>query len=107
MTNIIEDLSLLTSIDTYNLNKLRDTIISVISHSVVEGIKNKDKIIEIDTGIGILRILNETDVIKYKFIPSNKLEKIIKKSYEGKSDLIKRADENVGRRILNAYEELL
>lgn len=104
--NLLTDLSTLSGIKEYNLVKLQSLIIDIISHTVVEGLKNKDKVIEIDIGIGTLYIINNEGTIQYKFIPNAKLERTIIKAYNGEDILLNKLEEEITNRILKSYEEL-
>lgn len=104
--NLLTDLSTLSGIKEYNLVKLQSLIIDIISHTVVEGLKNKDKVIEIDIGIGTLYIINNEGIIQYKFIPNAKLERTIIKAYNGEDILLNKLEEEITNRILKSYEEL-
>ena len=65
--------------------------------------KNKS----IDIGIGNLVLNIDNDELKYKFIPSNKLENNIKYTLDnGHCPLIDKAEESLQTKILGVYKEL-
>lgn len=107
MTNLINDLSTLSSVATYNLNSLCKLSETIISHSVAESLANKEDYATVDIGIGTLFIKRVEDEIRYKFVPSDRLDKVVTNTYKnGKSDLEKTVDEVLGRRIMNTYKDL-
>lgn len=106
MYNLIEDLSCITNIKKYNLDMLIDNIQSLISHSIVESVLNKEKIVQLDIGIGYLYISNESNIIKYKFIPSKKLEDIVLNSYQNNDRLEIKIEKSLNSRISKSYKEL-
>lgn len=71
------DLAILTSIPQDTLDKLTEKSIWCIGHDFYESILGNQNISEIDIGIGKLIISDEEDSIKYKFIPSDNLEKTL------------------------------
>jgi hypothetical protein len=80
---------------------------SVICHSVLESIKNREEFAEIDIGIGTLYIKDTGDEVKYKFVPSDHLSSVVDSTIRlKKSPLSLRVDEVLGRRIMNTYKDL-
>ena len=105
--NLLEDISNLSTVAITNLNKLTSLSEDVIGHAVLEAILNKDNMVEVDIGIGLLYILISEDEIKYKFIPSTKVQNSVELAVnKKKSKLIERVDEVLGRRIMNTYKDL-
>ena len=78
MQSLIEDLSVLTTIPTINLNQLAKKSNFCICNFVAESKLQNESLTSIDIGIGELQIFVENDNIKYKFIPSKALEKGVK-----------------------------
>lgn len=106
--NLIEDLSTLSTVAVTNLQKLTSLSEDVISHAIMEAMLNKDPISEVDIGIGSLYILISAEEIKYKFIPSSKLQNIVKRTvHTKKSHLTQHVDEVLGRRIMDTYKDIL
>lgn len=102
------DLSLLTSISKLSLDNLSDRTAYCISHTILECIESKDNQSEIDIGIGKLYIRIEEDQIKYKFIPSKKLEEMIAFTVINKqSPLVTKLDSALSERIENAYKSMI
>ena len=105
---LVEDLSTLSTIAVTNLNKLTSLSEDIISHAIYEARLKKEPIVEIDVGIGSLYILISDTEVKYKFIPSAKVQKTISYTIKNnKSKLIERTDETLGRRITNTYKDIL
>lgn len=108
MNNIIQDLSLTTTIKKSVLDKLVENTCLLIAHSVAETAVLREDICELDIGIGTLMLLRDEDCIKYKFIPSPKLEMDVVKAYKTKqSPMIRSVDDSLKRRVENIYKELL
>ena len=107
MNNLIQDLSTLTTIATYNLDKLVSKSVSIISHDVAESLREGAEVTSIDIGLGVLHIQHIAGVIKYKFIPSKMLDNTICSTYKGnESSLIMEVDKVLGERINNIYKDL-
>ena len=107
MANLIDDLSVLTTIKKYNLEELVNKSNMIISHAVMESIRNKESTATVDIGIGKLLVKSEEDTLRFKFIPSTKLESTLIDTYSsGKSLLIEKIDSELGKRIEKTYKDL-
>ena len=106
MNSLIKDISDITNVKEYNLEILNDIAISILSYDIVEDLKSKNNVSEIDIGIGYLYITKEDNIIKYKFIPNSKLEKTIVKSYNGTNMLVEKIDDALNDRIMSSFKEL-
>ena len=108
---LIEDISVLTQIPVYILEKISDVAIKNICHQVyTEHIISEKNIINVDLEIGILSLeVNTLDgTIEYTFIPSKQLEKdLIETMREKKSVLTEAISSNLNKKVLNLYRELL
>lgn len=108
MNKLTADISTITSISKLALDNLVDKACTCICHSVHESILSKESMTSIDIGIGILYIKFEGEQIKYKFIPSKKLEENIAFTILNKeSPLVFNLETTLKERIENAYKELL
>ena len=108
MTNLLDDLSILTSLSRSTLTEMSIMTESAICHAVVEDVLDRNDITEIDTGIGILFIKQCEDGIHYKFVPSEHLNASIETSIKNrKSVLNRRASETLVNRIKKTYKEML
>lgn len=107
MTDIIEDLKTLTTIPRSALEQLSEKIDYIICHAVFESLSTNESITEIDLGIGYLNILNEGDCIKYKFIPSSKLERRVVETVKSKkSPLVTEVEETLTKKVMDVYKTL-
>lgn len=107
MTNLLDDISTLTSISKTNLIAISNISEAVICHAFLESVKDRKEFAEIDVGVGKLCIKNTEDGIKYKFIPSEHLSSVVETTVRTKkSPLGLKIDEVLGRRIMNTYKDL-
>ena len=107
MTDLIQDLSILTTIGKYNLENLVSKSISIVSHDVEESLRDFKELTSIDIGLGILHIQHKDNSIRYKFIPSKKLDDCLCDTYRNrKSALTVEIDKALGERINNTYKDL-
>lgn len=105
---ILEDLSVLTTIPLASLQRLIDLSESCICHAVAEDMMQKEPITTVNIGIGKLLIKQDTDCIKYKFIPSSEFEDaIIQTVVNKKSPLETQVESTLTQCILKTYKDLL
>lgn len=108
MVNITEDISKLTTIPDATLTKLFNIETYCIGHAVQETKLLEGELTSINIGIGTLHIKHSGDEIKYKFIPSTKLENAITETVKtGKSPLVLKVEDALRDRIMNVYKDLL
>lgn len=108
MHRIISDLSTLTSISETLLMKLINTSEAIICDSTLDTLHSGEKICDLDIGIGNLIINVENNNIKYKFIPSRRLDTDIKEAIiSGKSSLVKLVEKSLVDKITSKYQELM
>ena len=109
MTNkLVNDISSITGIQQFTLEHLVDKCNLCICHDVFESVYCRNDTCEIDIGIGILYIKLEDDMIKYKFIPSKKLEESVRTTVStGVSPLIETVEDTLKSKVENAYNRLL
>lgn len=108
MNKLTSDLSAITSISKLALDTLVDKSISCVCHTVQENLLSKEPLTSIDIGMGILYIKFEGNEIKYKFIPSKKLEESVSFTVLNKqSPLVFSLETALKDRIENTYKELL
>lgn len=107
MQNLCKDLSVLTCVESKDLEKLVTMSTAIISHCIEEDIRNKDMLTVIDIGIGTLSISNVEGNIYYKFIPSSALENEVQNTYNtNKSRLKLNIEKALGSRLTNTYKDL-
>lgn len=105
---IIKDLADLTSVSEKIFEKLSNNIMFLILQNLEETINKNEKICEFDLNLGKLLISLEDDELKFKFIPSKKLEKeIIKTIEEGQNSMEKILISNMISTLEKTYKELL
>ena len=106
--NLLEDLSIITTIPVDTFNKLSDKSILCISDEFYESILDKNELTDINIGIGRLLIKVEDDQIKYKFIPSANLQAVLKSTYlEKNSALKKEVDTSLVKKLTQIYKDIL
>ena len=109
-----EKISTLTTIPTYSINKFKTYLNVVHSHDIVyaivsdeDSIKYGDKTIKIDLFEGTLLMKVENDFIKYKFIPNEEFNNIVKEAIvDKKSKLIDVSEQNL-KKLLKMYKEII
>lgn len=107
MTDIVSDMSNLTTLPVSLLQQLSDKVEFIVLHSVYESVLSHENITEVDIGIGRLNILQEEGCIKYKFIPSKTFEqKIVKTVKDRESPLTTTVEDTLQKKILDVYKEL-
>ena len=109
MSNIVQDISTLTTLPVSNIEDLAEIIIDCICHDVLEGKLTNSELVTISLGkIGKLLISLTDSELKYKFIPSKYLEEnLITTLNSNESSLEKRLEQNLDKRIIAAYNDLL
>jgi hypothetical protein len=108
VTNLVKDLSVITTLPEATLNKLWSRGSECIGHSVLECIKMGDDMAIIESPIGDIKIILTPDGIHYRFTPSQSLEKILVDAIIDKKDpLVTSIEEGLVNRILNAYKDLI
>lgn len=108
---IIKDLSILTNIPEYIINKMEEILEKEIQKEIYDAvIFSKKEYINIDLGIG--RLIVNVDINKgsltYDFIPSKSLENGIIQSlrYE-ENPIIESVEKNLKNKVLSFYKELV
>lgn len=105
---IIKDLNSLTSIPEKILEKLSDNILFLILQDLEETLTKKENICEINLNLGTLIISIEEEELKFKFIPSKKLEKEILKTLElNENSMTQILTNNMVNALEKTYKELL
>ena len=105
---MIEDTAILTNVPEYVLKRFIPICNNIICHSIYESQVQGKPQTNIDLGIGELQIFISNDSIRYKFIPSNILEKTITTTVCNKvSPIAVQLDNNLKEKIDKSYKELL
>ncbi len=107
MTDLLKDLSLLTSIGKCNFDALTSKSTSIISHAVAEAAREYDNPALVDIGIGTLEVMILDEGVQYRFIPSEQLHKKVSTAAVTKeSPLTIEIDEALGRRLSKTHKDL-
>ena len=107
MIKVLEDLCTLTTIPKLTFDKLAYKVNQVICHSVLESKRNVEDKTELDIGIGVLKILRDTESISYKFIPSPRLEKMLLQTLStDTSPLTTEVEDIIKEKVINTYKDL-
>ena len=107
-TNVVKDVSVLTTISEKILSKLLDKVNYSICESIQEALITDDELVSLDLGIGTLNIKLSEDGIRYKFIPSKKLEDNVKNTFIYRQNLLENTlEETIVNRVTNTYKDLL
>ena len=108
MSNLIDDLVKVTTIQKATLDRLCNISIDCIGHSLYESICDSEDITEIALGIGTLLIKMGGNEISYKFIPNSKLEStLINVAQKNESPLTKSIEKSIVDKIEKTYKDLL
>ena len=107
MTDLISDISTLTTISQSSLQELIKKANLCIAHAVFESKQEIETDTEINIGLGKLIIRVDNDQIKYKFIPTTNLsDLIIYTINQNISPLTKIVEDNLVDRINDTYKTL-
>ena len=108
MIDLVNDLNVLNHVSEKVLTNLVSLSTYCIGHAVHEEQCCKNDVTIVDIGIGELHIKCSSDGIRYRFIPSEELEKtLIKTITTGTSPILSKLDLNIKEKIEHAYKELL
>lgn len=103
--NIKEDLSTLTTINESVFTKLVNKIEWCISDGVEKAIKSGENQVNIDFDLGTLTINFDNEQIRYKFKPSQKLEKVVTNTVVNeRNDLVLNIEESLISKLTNTYK---
>lgn len=107
MIDIIKDTSILTTIPEKSIKKILDKMVYSINEAVAEARITGEQMVEMDIGIGFLYIQLEDDSIRYRFIPSERLEETVKNTFISKQNLLEDVlDASLVNKIKNIYKDL-
>ncbi len=106
-TDLLDDVSTLTTVQKASLDRLSDQSIKCICHDVQEALLANINEICIDIGLGNLFLFILKDEIKYRFEPSYKLENsLIETLLNKKSPVIDDIEKSLINKINVVYKEL-
>lgn len=105
--NIIQDVSVLTTIQKLSIDRLCSQIIKCICYDVCEARLQGINDLCLDIGIGNLFIRIDDDSVLYRFEPSYVLDdEIINSIKSGKNPVIDDIEESLLKKINMTYKEL-
>ena len=108
MQNLGNDLSTIASVDKRVFDKLINNANFCICDYLENAVLNNEHLVDIDIGIGILKITIGDDIVKYNFVPSEKLElEIINTLENGQNSLLSIVDSSMISKLKKLYEGLL
>ena len=103
--NIKNDLSTLTTIDESVFTKLTNKVEWCISDGIEKAILSGDKLVNIDLDIGTLIISLEDNAVRYKFKPSQRLEKVVINTVENETNsLVLNIEDSLIAKLTNTYK---
>nr|DAR38066.1 MAG TPA: hypothetical protein [Caudoviricetes sp.] len=108
MTDILSDLSNLTTINYKTLIRTSNIIIGCICEAIRESEVNNKDITEVNIGIGTLIIKKEDKEFKFKFVPSDLFKKLLVSTLKNKTmplDII--LEDSLISKLTNTYKTLL
>ena len=104
-SNVIEELSTLTTVSQTTLHALADKVNYCICNAVESTLFNRENLAEIDLGIGTLLIQIGDDEIKYKFLPSKQLaDNLVKTIYDEQNPLVFELEKSLVNKLENPYK---
>jgi hypothetical protein len=107
-TNLIENLSVLTTIPKDALDKLQEKAVWCICDSVEDAVLAGEVVFSIDVGIGQLIITDEDNTIKYKFVPSRDLEDSVRDTILNRKNPLKyHLEKSLVGKIMNTYKTIV
>ena len=106
MVDLLQNLSIITTIPKKDLERLVTKSEDIICHEVLNSVYD-DGYIQLNIGIGTINIHVSGDDLQYKYIPSNQLEDKLKESiYSNESPLTISVEQELKNKMLRAYKEL-
>ena len=105
--NIIEKVQQLTTIEDVTLKRLSNLVENCMVDAVYEGVLSNDDVVEIDLDFCKIVISKSNNELRYKFVPSAKLEEdIIKAIKEKKNSLDDVILDKLKSSLLSTYKDL-
>lgn len=102
--DVVSDVCKICALSKTSVDKLIEIGSKDICHCVYD---NPGEVVILDIGIGRLSLGIEGDEIKYKFIPSPKMENMLKETLQNKKDLLTNMiEDRLTNRLLSTYKDL-
>lgn len=108
-SNVVKDLSDITSIPYTLLCKLINNVEDIICHDIRESMQDSgvNFITELSIGIGKLIIYVTEEEITYRFVPSTSFEnKLVNMINNNEDPMIVELEESLKEKIVNRYKDL-
>lgn len=108
--DICKKISVLSTIPELAISKVKNYALLTQSHDIVTQLikDNTDESVCIETFEGKIYITIDDDVLKYKFIPSETFDNMVKNAVINKeSDLIEEASSRLKAILVNTYKDLV
>ena len=107
MIDINKDVSILTNVPLKYIEKIK----KCEEYSIVENISElnleNENIVDLDIGIGVLSILLDNNIIKYKFVPSSNLEEEVLSAIKYKKNILDlKLESSLCQKIEQTYRDL-
>ena len=107
MTNIIDDLSLLTTIPEKTITKLLKKEIYCICEAIEEDVLEGKDLSILNLGFGVLYIKHTENEVKYKFVPTNELQKAITNTIVNKKNILEDVlNASLAAKFMEVYKDL-
>ena len=108
MESIVNNLSTITTIPVNSLQKLKEKEIFLICNAMEEAMLQNESFVELNIWIGVLSRAIENNSIKYKFVPSTKLEKNLVSTIKDKHNPLTVAfEESLADKIMKTYKDMM
>lgn len=107
MNNVLEEVSLLTTIPEKTVEKFMQKFIYCMCEDLKEDILSGKSISDLDIGIGRIMIKYDENGIKYKFIPSQLFESNVITTLTTKENVMENfLNEALIKKFMDAYKDL-
>ena len=105
--DIISQISTITTIPPFSLQKLATTVNYCICNSVYESTLAGEELTALNIGIGTLLIRNKDKELQYKFIPGQQLERgLVKTITKHENPLTNKLERTFTQRIVKTYKDM-
>lgn len=108
MYNLLNDMSLLTTIPVSNLERLSKQSNYIICDCIEDTCLQGKDYLEIFIGIGTLHISVKDSQVLYRFVPCGELEKGIQNTFiNHKNPLVKMAEDTLKKKLVATYKDFI
>lgn len=104
--DLTEDLSTITTIQVATLNKLLQKVSWIITDAVESAVANNEDHLDIDIGIGTIKIKFDNKNVRYRFVPKPTLENAISKTVVTEQNPLEIAlEKSLADKMVNVYKD--